>query len=526
MATNFSLKDDYWENFQLQTEDIEFLYNHLLETETPLTSQELLEVLVTDRIRREQLAIEKRRSAGGETYIPKDNYEVGQSLIFPGLGWVRGQVLSTRVGKNPELPNFKVLKVELEGGSVREFASNLPEHKLNEIQGFSQEESFLSIEEIIATHERLLANRLENGLRNNDEFIVIAGRWFPRALLVDVNVGHLNLAEALLDMEGGGPLSTEKLMEAVELPTNVNPKLGEFSLDYALWKDGRFDEVGPAGKILWYLKRLEPAEVLKTPECLQYIDISHDRSVLSDEMLALEKQLDDELTPFEDEMGRDEVQLNLIYPHWRMGTLPLSAQLRPLFPTAYRAPRIRFILVDGETGNKFPGWVVREDKYVYGLREFYEQKGIFPGSALSVRKSNVSGEVIIEAHTRRPAREWVRTVLVGTDGGIVLAMLKQIVASNFDDRMAIAIPDYSMLDNAWAKVRTDRIPFERTVVDMLRELAKLNPQGHVHTSELYAAVNLVRRCPPAPLFALLASRPWFVHVGDLHYRFDDSERSS
>jgi hypothetical protein len=51
----------------------------------------------------------------------------------------------------------------------------------------------------------------------------------------------------------------------------------------------------------------------------------------------------------------------------------------------------------------------------------------------------------------------------------------------------------------------------------------LNTQGHVHASELYAAVNLLQRCPPGPIMALLASRPWFVHVGDLHYRFNDSE---
>jgi hypothetical protein len=56
-------------------------------------------------------------------------------------------------------------------------------------------------------------------------------------------------------------------------------------------------------------------------------------------------------------------------------------------------------------------------------------------------------------------------------------------------------------------------------------LAKLNPQSHVHASELYTAVNIIRRCPPGPILALLASRPWFIHVGDLHYRFDDSERS-
>jgi hypothetical protein len=88
--------------------------------------------------------------------------------------------------------------------------------------------------------------------------------------------------------------------------------------------------------------------------------------------------------------------------------------------------------------------------------------------------------------------------------------------------MAIAVPDVEQLDQIWEQKQ--RSPsFERIVVNIVRELTKLNPQSHVHASELYAAVNLVRRCPPGPILALLASRPWFVHVGDLHFRFDDSE---
>ena len=59
----------------------------------------------------------------------------------------------------------------------------------------------------------------------------------------------------------------------------------------------------------------------------------------------------------------------------------------------------------------------------------------------------------------------------------------------------------------------------------MRELTKLNPQGHVHAQELYAAVNILRRVPFAPLMALLASRPGeFVHVGDLHYRLGEEHR--
>jgi hypothetical protein len=102
-------------------------------------------------------------------------------------------------------------------------------------------------------------------------------------------------------------------------------------------------------------------------------------------------------------------------------------------------------------------------------------------------------------------------------------MLKQVVAGSYDERMAIAVPDVAAVDDIWQKVHKDRIPFERIVVNTVRELAKLNPQSHVHASELYATVNIMRRCPPGPILALLSSRPWFVHVGDLHFRFDDSE---
>jgi hypothetical protein len=104
-------------------------------------------------------------------------------------------------------------------------------------------------------------------------------------------------------------------------------------------------------------------------------------------------------------------------------------------------------------------------------------------------------------------------------------MLKQIVNAAYDERMAIAIPDPEGLDVACKQIQKDRIPFETIVVNTVRDLVKLNPQSHVHASELYAAVNILRRCPPGPIFALLASRPWFIHVGDLHYRFDDSEKS-
>lgn len=521
-----SLREDYWETFELKDEDREFIYNHLLEIEAPLTSPELLSALVNERIRQEKLALEKQRTSGGDIYLPALTFKTNQDLVFPAFSWQHARVIGVRPGQNPDLGDFQVIQVKFDNNETKEFASNIPDHILNQPQEISIKETSLDADAVLSSYGEKLLEIINSDLSKNQEFVRIAGKWFPRALLVDINVGHLNLVEAILDMSGGGPSPTLPLFEQVGLASNTNSKLVEFSLDHALQEDPRFDEVGPAGEVLWFLHRLEPEGVLQIPTYLRYQELDYDRSLLSADMLDLERKLDDELTPISGKYPRvDEVQLTLTYPHWRAGTLPLTARINHLFPTAYEAPRIRFLLVDGETGQKFPGWVVRSNHYIFGLQDWYKSHGLMPGSLIRVKHGKNPGEVIVLCDSQRGSREWVRTVLVGSDGGIVFAMLKQIITAAYDERMAIAIPDPEGLDAAWKQIQKDRIPFERIVVSTVRDLAKLNPQSHVHASELYAAVNVIRRCPPGPILALLASRPWFIHVGDLHYRFDDTERT-
>jgi hypothetical protein len=524
-----ALKEDYWQSFELEVEDIEFIYQHLLDVETPLTPDELVKVLVSERIRRELEAIEKKRSAGGAVYLPQATYNPGQKLVFPALNWRQGDVTGVRPGKNPDLPPFEVITVNFGQGEEIDFAAGYENHPLNHPAEIIYDDDSLNQQVILQQHADEIYDALEEGLQNNPDFVKIAGRWFPVALLMDINIGHLNLAEAVLDMAGGGPLTTTEILKQVEIDSSENPKLIEFSFDYAMELDKRFDEVGSSGRVLWFLKRLEPEYVQQVPVYLHYSPIEYDRSSLSKEMLALEQELDDELTRasivMDHRLASAEVEVRLIFPHWQAGTLPLSTRVRPIFPSAYEAPRVQFILKDGDSGEEFPGWVVRKERYVYGLKEWYGSRGLGPGSLVKVSRGKKPGEVIVQAGARRSSRDWMRTVLVGSDGGIVFAMLRQIVQAEYDERMAIAVPDIENLEKIWRRNEKQQPTFERVVVDMVRELTKLNPQGHVHTSELYAAVNLVRRCPPGPIMAMLASRPWFVHVGDLHFRFDDSEQA-
>lgn len=522
MVSDLLISTEYWTDIQITQQDIEFLHNYLFEYETPLTARELVSVFIEERIRAEQDALRRRRESGGKTYLPRESYQVGDDVIFPALGWAHGKVSAVRAGVNPELGDFDVLTVDLDGDSQRLFAANLPAHVLND-QPVTEEESGFNAEEIIRTYGNTLEKKIESAFRADDEIVRIAGRWFPRALLIDVNVGHLNLAEAVLDMAGGEPLPTSALLKDVSLPDGVNPKLAEFSLNYALQDDDRFDEVGPAGQVLWSLRRLEPQEVQDVPLFLEYSPIPYDREVLDPQILDLEAHLDDELSDIDvtPNPNLKEVTISLIFPHLRAGTLPLSARVRSLFPTAYESPRVRFTLVDGKTKKKMPGWVVREHGYVYGLREWYKANELMPGSLVRIQRGDQPGEVIIEAKTYRATKDWVRTVIVGADGGIVFAMLKQPISAEFNDRMAFAIPSVEAVDQLW--LQDNRRPFEKLVKDMIREMSKLTPQGHVHAQELYSAVNIVRRVPPEPLFALLSSRPDFLHVGDLHFRLVELE---
>ncbi len=524
VTTILRLREDYWETFEVGEEDIEFLYQHLLEVERPLPPEALAEALVAERLRREREALDQRRAGDRLIYLPKEHYQVGDRLIFPVWDWAQGEVVAVRPGRNPDVGPFEVIRVRFADGRERELAAGLAEHRLNEPPRLAEDDPLLSPQGVLARFGDRIVQRLEEALSKQDDFVRIAGRWFPRALLMEVNIGHLNLAEAVLDMAGGGPLPTRAIMEQIEYPLSDNPHLAEFSFDLALQEDERFDEVGPAGQVLWFLKRLEPEGVLETPRFLRYDPLDYDRSVLTDDMLALEAALDDELSPLSEPPQRAEaVEVTLIYPHWRAGTLPLTGKVRHLFPTAYEAPRIRFMLVDGETGETFPGWVVRQARYVYGLREWYEAKGLLPGSMITVRRGAEPGQVIVEANTKRTVREWVRTVLVGSDDRVGFRLLQQRVNAGFDERMLFYILDVEAMDRAWDRIHRDRVPLEKLLVSVMRELMQATSQPHVHAAELYAALNLLRRCPPGPILALLASRPWFVHVGDLYYRLRDSE---
>lgn len=521
-----SLRQDYWQNFEVNDQDLDYLYNYLLEAEKPQTSEVLLQALVNERIRTEKEALQKQLQSGGSIYYPKEHYQAGQSVRFPALDWQTGKVVETRPGVNPELPAFEVIEVEFKNGEKRQFAAGFSEHKLNEPVSFNQDDPMLDPARVLEKYGSNLLSLLSDALESSPGLVRIAWMWFPRALLVDINVGHLNLAEAVLDMMGGGPLPTKALMEQIDLPEDVDSNLNEFSLNLAMQEDKRFDEVGPAGEVLWYLHRLEPEPVREVPSFLRSVPTGQEAHEDAAVMLReFEPQVIDELEPSLNPAGDkpvESVTLSLIFPHWRAGTLPLAGGLARLFPTAYESPRIQFTLVDGNSGEKFSGWVVRNYNYVYGLRDWYLSQGLIAGSLVHVARGKNPGEVIVRADKKRGSREWIRTAIVGSDGGIVFSMLKHNISAAVDERMAIIPSDLEMLDKLWDRNSKQRQSLSQTVKSVMTGMAKLSPQSHVHAEELYAGVNLLRRCPPGPILSLLLESPWAKHLGNLYFRLDET----
>ncbi|MCC6148488.1 MAG: hypothetical protein IT308_13095 [Anaerolineaceae bacterium] len=524
MIVTPKINKDYWKNFHLEESDLEYLYNHLLEIESPQTPQELITALIGERIRLEKKRLQEQQSNSGKIYYPREEYAIGDLITFPFLGWENGKVAHLRPGKNPDSAPFSVMTMEMENGESKLFASGLENHALNKGNyDISADNPNFDLDLVLENYGDILLDKINQELAQNSELIRIAGSWFPRSLLVDVNVGYLNMAEALLDMDAGGPLPTSAILDQIELPTDVNRKLTEFSLNFALQEDPRFDEVGPAGNVLWYLHRLEPEYVKSLPPYLKYPPIEFPLSESEDIVSMISDKIYDELEPdLAPTEKAEEVSLSLLYPHWRAGTLPLAGNLKYLFPTAQEAPRVRFTFLDEKQNKKFEGWMVRNDHYVYGLKEWYEALELMPGSIVSIKSGKIPGEVIVQANTHRPTRDWIRTALVGADGGVVFALLKQIIPADFDERMVIAVPDSASLDKTWEMTNRSKIPLEKTVIKMMRELAKLNPQGHINLIELYAAINIIRRCPPRPLVTLLTQRAWSNYLGDLYFRLDES----
>jgi hypothetical protein len=510
----------YWNNLEFSPDDLDYLYNYLLDREEPLNIFDLARALIGERIRVQQEVLNTSNQSS-KPYLPSEIYNINDLITFPKEKGAIGKVIDIRDGISLTNEKFQVMVVEFSPDRIKEYVMDNESHPLNLAASFAADQDELKFA-IFNKYGNAIAQKINQAMEISEEIVCIGGKSFPKALLVDINAGFLNLAEALLEMSEGGPLSTQEIINNIEFPSDDNPSLIEFSMNYVLQEDPRFDEVGPAGETLWYLRSFEPEYVQNVPVYLKSNRFEYEKSEICDELNVLQKSIFDELE-FEDvsQENPDEVTIHLIFPHWRAGTLPLSSRLSSFFPVAFESNNVLFTFVDEDSKERFPGWVIFKPRYVYGLGAYYKKKKLIPGSVIHLKKSGIPGEIIISLDSSRSTRDWIRTANVNADKNLTFTMLKQMVSSEIDERMAIALPEsLQLIDEFWGNTHKIKQNFEKFIISMMRELSKLNPQGHVHVAELYAAVNIGFRCPPGPILNLLHQAPWAISLGDLYYRLD------
>jgi hypothetical protein len=476
--------------------------------------------LIQERLNTETAVLEKRYK-DVQLYNPSHGYDIGQKLAFSAFDYALGTVVESREGINPDYGTFTVLSVEFEDhpGKKREFAADFSiPHSLSETETSGTASlttaSDLTAEEIFQLNREAFVHTLEALLNRSPSLIRLAETWFPRDLVIELNIGHLNLAEAVLELAGGEPLGAKDILSQIGGLGDAPPELQVFSLDYALNQDDRFDEVGPAGQVMWYLTRLEPPEVLSVPAMLQYTPIDYDRSVLTPEMLALETEIGDELSPL-DEVFVDQADITLTYPHRRLGTLPLNFKTRSVFPTANQASRIRVTLVDGQDDEEFPGWVVQQGGYVFGLDTFYQKHHLPIGAHVTVRRGQQPNTVIVDYTAHRPRTEWIRLITPHQER-VRFENHKRAIGAEYDELMILGADDLAAVDALYQSKPYQSLT--ATLKAFIPELARLSPQATVHAKTLYSAVNVVRRWPPGPILATLIANPDFEDVGGHYWR--------
>lgn len=510
---------EYWGNdFSITDSDIEEIYNGILEAERPQTAGQIARVIIGYRVAEEKARI-KQVLSGRTVYQPQNSYQVGDELVFPALKFAQATVTNIREGYDPQVGKFNVIGVQL-NNKTREFAADFPgDHILN----MTDPDAFdpfddVDLEALYQRFEAQVSSKVTEALTKRPEFVRLGSQWFVKELMAEVNIGHLHLAEAVLEMNEGGPLATDNILVHLDMDESLDSSVQRFSLDYALLNDGRFDEVGPPGEVSWFLQRLEPEAVKNRPELLVYTPIEYDQSLLSPQLLLLERELDDEWSDLEPTTIVRPTILSLTYPHRWAGTLPLSSRTRPLFPSGISAHQ-RIILIDEQTEQEMEAWIVQEHRYVYGLSEWFAENEIPIGGFITLKPGPEVGAVLIDYDRRRPQREWVRLASV-ENNRLKFDLERRSVSCGYDDLMIVGTDYVAALEAYARRVIANQRSLASLLTEIFPELARLNPQQTVHSKTLYSAVNVVKRVPPGPLFAELVKHSAFHPVGDHYWQYE------
>jgi len=476
---------DYWlKEFAVKKDDIEQIYEWLLEQNQPRSIDELTIQLISSRCQKEEETLLKRTDQGS-IYQPQERFEIGQRVVFPAIDYSAGQVIGVRDGENVRYAPFSVIQVQMDGsdGVIREFAMGFDQdHVLNRHAILAEDAGDrVPAERLHEEYGPHVRDQLVEALAQNDDFVQFGQQWFLRGLVPEVTPFHLNIAEAMID-ERGHPLTVSELLKEVGL-ADSKESIQAYALNSALRRDGRFEETNLSGEPTWYLSALIPEAVRTKPIHLVPMHKAHGGEWLNRELHDFAREIRDE----EDDLGLEaplggapghSVEYILTYPHRREGTIPLNN--RGLFMLRER-PADRFLVtfIDEQNHQQFRGWMLPGERYAWGLGEWYQQHEIPIGGVVKIQSDDdpFAFHVIFEKGRRRT--EWIREAKVINDR-LTFSMQRKALVGQCDKYVLLDEGQSSALESLWSGAGTSAPGLFEHITQLFPELAKLSGQGLVH----------------------------------------------
>ena len=513
-----TLYPQYWTHeFTLSEQNLEYVYGFLSQGSlgVPAPFDKLAIRLIEEIQRIEDSHVQKLLSLG-TMYQPKQKYAVDQILVFTALDYRTGTVKNIRSGQNPEHGRFEVVQVEMQDPTETvEFAAQLRSpHPLNalEVEDLNSAE-LMTAEEIFEQYGDEIDAQIRQAFARTQDSLGITewrGGWIIEDLLVEIDQHGRDIAEALMFMQGQ-PVSGQAILDELKLDVgDASPELVDLSLEVALTKDKRFEQVLYEGEVRWHTRNKLPTLAQEIPALLQPIPLNYQFSALEGPMLALEIQLRDEWSTWETGDTTDFASFYLLYPHFHYGTMPVTAQMAHLLGASGQYKRYLEI-TDPLSGDKIPAWYVPEGRYICGLEDFYAARHLSVGARLTLERRS-DNSLALSYNKRRGNREWLN--ILNVEDGAIRFKLEKSKAEIAHEFMPELLVSTQSDDAHWAQIRTahqDTKVF-LLVEELVRELVK--GSGSVNAATVYGAVNLVQRHAPGPVFHALMSNSRLIQMTD------------
>jgi hypothetical protein len=529
-----TLTERHWQEFELAAGDLEYLSEVLIEEEAPMTVVALTRRLMEKRLADEK-AIWEHREATGRVYQPREAYQEGDRLVFSALEDAVGTVVGVRPGRHPDYSPFDVIQVQMESaGETREFASNLSHpHALNFIQ--VGQETDLDLDDLPAVSATLFERYghyvtpvLLSGLRQSPEYANFGEEWFLKGFMPPIEEGHLNLAEAVLDLAAGFA-SAQEILDVLEMPPDTSKAVQLFSLNHALASDsqGRFRFAGTKTRTEWCLPRVADSRPLRFDR--GPMDISQDHYL--DQIVEI---VSDEITGPDGHGDVHEWTHVLSFYDWYWGHLPYDLGAKGLLPEPLLEDQTcaRVLLRSSQDEDVFSAVVHYPSAGYLGwwgspeLRQFFEEEELVPGATVTVRRTSASeteGVYQIE-YLAGPA---TRMEMLDYDEARQPVFRRLGLKCAVDEEMALTRSRFSALEALRPLDETERratslllkTGFQRVAEKLLRGLGIVYRASF---ADLLVATNIERPLPGTILQAIFEQEayPCFLIDDDGYYAYD------